>query len=68
MFAPKTYELRCHVCGHEFAVQAEFMSGMPQAADARLVGTCNMSADLAPHGREEIASSWRGRTAAQRER
>jgi hypothetical protein len=65
MFTPTTYPIHCHVCGRDFDLEAEFISGLPGTADGRLRGTCNMSDELPQHTSEEIAASW---VATQRER
>ena len=67
----KTYPITCHVCGTQFDLHAEFVSGLPSTADGRLIGTCNMAPEkLMPHPVEQIAASWRecGEVAAMRER
>lgn len=63
----KTYPIRCHVCGDEFDLEAEFLSGLPSTADGRLLGTCNMR-DHTTHTRAEIKASYFRQIAAQRER
>lgn len=58
----KTYPIKCHVCGREFDLQAEFFSCRESVRGTdgkeRLYGTCNHSNSLPKHSPGEIRASY----------